>query len=1117
MKAPDQHIRQQALDITQSFIVQAPAGSGKTELLIQRYLALLAVADEPEEVMAITFTRKAVAEMRHRVLQALRQTQYEKPTSDHAAQTWELAAAVMQRSVEQDWNLDMQPARLRILTIDALNALLVRRMPWLSGIGMDAALESQPSYLYEEAAWDTLSRRDTTADISSHIETLLLHLDNQDRRVASMLSELLAKRDQWLRYLIPLKHQQKSADARQLLTRMFESLLEEEVAKIFDVAELDILDELIRLASTTAQRLHEEGKDTAPHLICKDLKQIPDSEYSSLVYWKALAKLYLTEKGAWRTPRGVNARYGFPPKSEEKNAYTVLYENLEQNEFLRIQLAQIKDYPDTIYDDEQWSVLEALIELLPTVVAQLQLVFKRHSAIDFVEQSMAAQRALGQGDEITDLNLKLDYQLRHILMDEFQDTSHSQFTLLERLIEGWQPDEGRTLFLVGDPMQSIYLFREADVSGFLSVRDHGIGAVRPVPLVLETNFRSTSTLVDWFNNVFPDVLAPQDDIALGAVSYSPAVAIHEDTEATSMHASIVMDRTAEQEAVEITEVIKNLNKEDTDQSIGILVRSRRHLYDLFYSLETENIQFNAVDIKPLLHQPAIQDLLSITRTLLHRHDRIAWLAILRAPWCGLTLNGLHQILADQPENDIWTLLNNPQLMTMLSDDEANRVQRIIDAYRDIYYQNTTLSLHTKVEWLWHRLGAAVCHSDSEEEAQVFMRELATLEKHNDSLTHITIEKHLQDLFSNRINSHANVQLMTIHKSKGLQFDTVIIPALDRGVRPNSRDLLVWHEERSNNYEERLLLAPIPNMAGQDDSFDYVRKREQQRAHYEYQRLLYVAMTRAKQRLFLYASVKSNSEGEPQSARQGSFLALLGDHIEVDTNDGLSDAVQTEEEINEEAETVYLKRLTADWTPECQKQNIQWAQDVQKVEELTPIEFSWAGQSARLTGMVVHHYLQLISEQGISNWSEERLQLAAPSIESLLIGEGLPRDRLSGATKFVIQTLNKVLSSERAQWITADYAESHSEYAISGLIDGRIVNRVIDRTFVDEAGVRWIIDYKTSTHLGSGLNAFLDEEQRRYHEQLSNYAELFAGNENREIRCGLYFPVMDAWREWRHTG
>ena len=159
---PDAAAREAALDPGRSFIVQAPAGSGKTELLVRRFLGLLGSVERPEEIVAITFTRKAAAEMRKRVLEA-------------APGAGELGH------------------RLRIQTIDALCASLTRQMPVLARFGAQPELVENARPHYREAALRTLKA------LSPDAERLLAHLDNNLGTAVWLLSSMLAKRDQWLR------------------------------------------------------------------------------------------------------------------------------------------------------------------------------------------------------------------------------------------------------------------------------------------------------------------------------------------------------------------------------------------------------------------------------------------------------------------------------------------------------------------------------------------------------------------------------------------------------------------------------------------------------------------------------------------------------------------------------------------------------------------------------------------------------------------------------------------------------------------------------------------------------------------------------------------------------
>src|SRR5579871_625142 len=194
--------RKRALDPGTSFIVQAPAGSGKTELLIQRYLRLLIEVESPEAVVAITFTKKAAAEMRARVLDALRRAAGAlEPERPHQRITLQIARQVLEHERKLAWNLLLNPGRIRIETIDALCASIAFQMPWLSRFGAPPEITEKAADLYHEAALNTLKRleEEERSCADGPISRLLLHLDNQFATAQRLISQMLEKRDQWLR------------------------------------------------------------------------------------------------------------------------------------------------------------------------------------------------------------------------------------------------------------------------------------------------------------------------------------------------------------------------------------------------------------------------------------------------------------------------------------------------------------------------------------------------------------------------------------------------------------------------------------------------------------------------------------------------------------------------------------------------------------------------------------------------------------------------------------------------------------------------------------------------------------------------------------------------------
>ncbi|HEX5226513.1 MAG TPA: UvrD-helicase domain-containing protein, partial [Bryobacteraceae bacterium] len=534
----DAAARARALDVGQSFIVQAPAGSGKTELLIQRYLKLLQTVETPDAVVAITFTRKAAGEMRARVMEALRAAQRGvEPEAEYERLTFQISRSVMDHERKLGWDLLDNPARLRIETIDALCASITRRMPWLARFGAMPEISEKAQDLYREAARNTLLHLESGHEGLAY---LLLHLDNDFQRARQLIGEMLERRDQWLLH--------SGSRDRQALEAALERVIAGELAEIHAAFPRELAAEAAFLA---------------------ELDRFPEGRADDLEAWRKVAELLLTKDGKLRK------RAAHPLKARCEN----LYARLRAEDALVESLARARDLPEAKFKEPQWQAIEAALSVLKLAVAELQLVFRERGRVDFAELAIRASAALGAVDQPEELALALGSRIKHLLVDEFQDTSYTQFELIEKLTAGWEPGDGRTLFLVGDPMQSIYRFRQADVGLFLKARREGIGALRLEPLTLQVNFRSRPGIVEWVNRTFSTVMPANDDPESGAVAYSASVAGDQgpDDAVVGMHA--FMDRT--QEADRVIDLVRA----HQEGSAAVLVRSRGNLVEIVQALK----------------------------------------------------------------------------------------------------------------------------------------------------------------------------------------------------------------------------------------------------------------------------------------------------------------------------------------------------------------------------------------------------------------------------------------------------------------------------------------------------------------------------------------------------
>ena len=342
------------------------------------------------------------------------------------------------------------------------------------------------------------------------------------------------------------------------------------------------------------------------------------------------------------------------------------------------------------------------------------------------------------------------------------------------------------------------------------------------------------------------------------------------------------------------------------------------------------------------------------------------------------------------------------------------------------------------------------------------------------------------------------------------------------IRRPPRSTLFPYTTLFRSGKPELMFGPIASVRdGKNQTVEYIKHLDKEKSQFENGRLLYVAATRARKHLHLlgYADIDSKND-ELKTPSESTLLFQFWPVVKDDYENQF--ALFSEEEIEsltqDTTETDVVtqqtrKRLVTDWVcPSPPVSVLALAQQTIETEEI--VEFDWASESARLVGTVVHRQLEYLSRRGIHSSADLDLARLSAISRQMLRHEGLPLELLDQALKRVNASLQGMLEDERGCWIlSTEHKDVQSEYAISCVFDGKVYNMVIDRTFIDEQGTRWIIDYKTGSHSGSGLDEFLDREQDRYRPQLERYAEAISRQEERSVRLALYFPLMQGWREW----
>ncbi|WP_019530172.1 UvrD-helicase domain-containing protein [Dasania marina] len=1139
MNAPiDQAQRAAALNPLCSACVTAPAGSGKTELLSQRVLTLLARMDRPEEILAITFTRKAAAEMHHRIMQALLFARdNDQPVEEYKQVTWRLARAVLARDHACDWNLLVNSSRLKIQTIDSLCASLTRQMPILASFGAQPKIADNAEPIYQRAVANLLKHLESDTALAQHLESLLRHVDNDWRKTEKLLMDLLRCRDQWLFHIFIHQHEQPRA----ILESALQAVVQDHLAKL-QQSLAPWAAELALLMDYAGHCLQQEHSDS-PITLLAGCTGLPVGDGCELAAWQSIAELLLTAKGEFR--KTVNKNTGFPAQTatgdkvvakQRKEAMLQLIAQLADDAELATLLHELRVMPALHYPDEQWHFLAALTSLLPHLVAELMLEFQQQGEVDHSQIALAAIQSLGDALNPTELRLKLDYQLKHILIDEFQDTASTQFELLKCLLEGWQehnqnnPDTPNTLFIVGDGMQSIYGFREANVGLFLEARRQGVNKLPLQALSLQVNFRSTPTIVEWVNKTFKQAFPQYENLGRGAVRYENSSAYQADTDSSAVQVfGLLGDDARQQEAQKVVALVQQHIANKPQASIAILVRTRNHLNDILPALFAAGIEWQATDINPLSKNSTIMDLLSLTKALLSSADRIAWAALLRTPFIALDNSDLHVLLGEQQKRvTVKQAINDEALCKGLSRYGQQRIALVRQVLQAANLQRGRQALRVQVHGVWLALGGPACVADSAEYLAVDDY-LNLLERHEQSgllSSMAQFEEAVARLYAAPQANDSCLQVMTIHKSKGLEFDTVILPGLDRRPRSDDKALLMWREYLSAQGDNHLLMSPLSATGKSDAVYDYLRYEKDQSRSLENTRLLYVAATRAISTLYLTFSQAAVYEAEAVKApAKQSLLQSIWDSVKDEIVYSIcrdhSDDEQLLIAFDAPEDSPVHYRLADDWQPP------QWSfanpladfYIKQPPESENNLPDFYEDTFPRQLGNIAHAILEHCVNAGVSYVDRLSDEQKVLWVRRLCHSQGVTKERWGDVNVFIDNMMTNVSNDPKARWLLSpQHKRSDVEYELLSCSDDVVSKRVIDRSFIDDEGVRWIVDYKTSSpQHGEALADFISKELGLYTPQLQQYQYLIQALHQDAgldipVKTALYFPAIPHWQE-----
>ena len=481
------------------------------------------------------------------------------------------------------------------------------------------------------------------------------------------------------------------------------------------------------------------------------------------------------------------------------------------------------------------------------------------------------------------------------------------------------------------------------------------------------------------------------------------------------------------------------------------------------------------------------------------------MSLLRAPFVGLQLADLQRLAEIEDYPAFLRAFAENRVEAALSEDARARLARLTMAWPTSSNAMDELPARSLVETLWLKLGGADAYADPAALAHAG-RLLSLL----DSLGPATVSVEAlrqagQSLFAEDL-SESRLEILTVHKAKGLEFDHVLLPFLERTTRADEGELLLWRA-----LPEGLLMG----VQDDDGPFEWLKRENRFRERHERQRLFYVACTRARHSLTLFASTPGSAGDKPLDTAMLSLLwpqLETGDTGELVVIEPADESAPVQPDFFEPAENrdqpaaPIFRRLRSDY---------RWqAPDLTSVTGLptTPGRERQDPLEARMEvvlGIVVHGALERLAEHVLPDQPDRYIEDSLPIWRAMATEHELQAEDVDRVVSETARQMAAVLGHDDGRWVLTPRPDARSELALTGVLEGSIQNLVIDRTFTDpDTGERWIVDFKTAIpHPGISEDAFLSIEIGRYRPQLTRYGEVATALFGQPIRLALYFTAL----------
>ena len=983
--------------------VFASAGTGKTWLLVTRLLRLLLEDVRPDSILAITFTKKAAAEMQLRLFQRLREWavcddemlkeklgEIECPSS----------AKYLARARSLYEKLLLSPQPLRTTTFHAFCNDLLKRFPLEANLppGFEV-IEQGQEYEYRQLAWSTLmadAGKNLDSSLASALDVLFDHCGLHNTRMS--LESFLQHRSDWWAWTE--KEQQPVDWATQQLQSYFS--IEASNNPIADFFTPDCRDKIRQVAVLLAHAAQPSEKKK----LGDGLLQIAENHIFGEKEFSAISEILLTKNNTIRKLRKASKKTA---AAMGENSIVTLEENWQH-------LAEdLITTIDLINRKNNFQLNCAWYEAGACFLRLYQAIKSQHRQLDFSDLEWQAYRLLNSQDDALWVQYKLDQKLEHMLIDEFQDTNPTQWRLLLPLLEEFAAsnEKKRSVFIVGDEKQSIYAFRRANPE-LQNTADQWLrNNLHSQQFTMATSWRSAPAIMDVVNQIFTDEKFAESlpdfkkhsthkNELWGRVELLPK---YENPDAPTPPESFrnplkeprgepesAHDIEASAIATRITELIDDgtlitesgITRPVQYGDIKILLRKRTHVKSIELALQARNIPYQGSSKGSLLKTQEISDLISLLTLLQTPQDNLALARVLRSPFFSASDEDLIELAMQSGGNWFERL---PKAAAGKPDEHPfARAEKYLQRWRKdsallplhdllskIYFEADILSRYQLAAPVWQR-----------QQIRANLKRLISLALEIDSGRYPSMNHFLlrlealkqadNDAPSEPTPDHKQnpVEILTIHSAKGLEAPVIFLA--DFGQENNKSSaweaLIDWPANTAR--PKHFLLQPATKEL--DAKTHKVQQRWQQKLDREKANLLYVALTRAQQMLIISASESKKKSSQTNSYDEiKTILEPIGSYnqdniwiYETGSKPTPADLVKP---------VIKTERSTA---PTALRYPLELSPPIFEIapSRMDDQQHEAGEHDGRLRGIAIHYFLEKLS--GATAWTDEALcyQIAA---------------------------------------------------------------------------------------------------------------------------------------------